>query len=85
MIRPYNDDAIMNVIAAYFRKHGYAPTNKEIAELMGYCSATSIKTRINRLYDKGYLETDLSEDIPRAFRISPKYMQKYGGVNYEWE
>ena len=85
MIRPYDDDIIMNVIAKYFRKHGYAPTYREIADLMGYVSTSSIKTRMNRLYMKGFIETDVSEGTQRAFRISPKYADKYGGVNYEWE
>ena len=83
MNRTATDDEIMNIIAEYFRKHGYAPSYRDIGSAFGYKSSASIQSRIDKLYIKGYIESDEEYACPRAFRIADKYVEKYGGVTYE--
>lgn len=83
MNRAATDDEIMRIIAEYFRKHGYAPSYRDIGNAFGYKSSASIQSRIDKLYIKGMIETDEDYSSPRAFRIAPKYAEKYGGVIYE--
>lgn len=78
-----SDDDIMSYIAHYFRKHGYAPSYREIASAVNYGSTSSVKTRMDKLFIKGFLETDEDELSARAFRVSDKYAEKYGGTSYE--
>lgn len=78
-----SDDDIVSFIAYYFRKHGYAPSYREIADAVNYGSVSSVKTRMDKLFIKGYLETEEEDIASRAFRIAPKYAGKFGGVAYE--
>ena len=78
-----SDDDIVSFIAHYFRKHGYAPSYREIADAVNYGSVSSVKTRMDKLFIKGYLETDEEEVSSRAFRVADKYVDKYGGTAYE--
>lgn len=83
MSKAISDDDIMSFIAYYFRKHGYAPSYRDIASAVNYESSSSVKTRMDKLFIKGFLESDEAEGAPRAFRVAEKYKEKYGGIDYE--
>lgn len=71
------DATIMKIIKEYYTTHGYMPSIREIAEMVGLSSSSSVHSHINKLFDLGYLETDLDESdrcrSSRGFRIGAKY------------
>lgn len=55
-------------IIQYFREHGYAPSNKEIAESIAVSTHT-VERRINELLDAGLLKTE-HRGVSRAYRLT---------------
>lgn len=60
---------IMSVIIEYISQHGYPPTVREISELTGLKSTSSVSNHVKRLIREGRLETDGGFSSPRAFRV----------------
>ena len=59
-------------IRGYILEHGYAPTNREMGEGVGLTSTSSVNRHLNKLLDKGFLETDITVNgnmCPRAYRL----------------
>lgn len=63
-----NRKGIYLYIIKYIRKHGYAPTNREIAEDIGISAAT-VRRHIEDLMQDGLLETDADPGTSRAIRV----------------
>lgn len=62
-------EQIVEVIKKYIQEHGYAPTAREIGEMVGLKSTSSIQSHLTRLFNEGKLETDAKPGSPRAIRI----------------
>lgn len=60
---------ILDFIIAYFQKHGYAPTIREICAGVGLASTSSVHAHIKTLKRLGYLETDAKDGSPRTLRV----------------
>ena len=65
----YIREKILQAIIGYIEQHGYAPTYREIAEMVGLKSKCTINTHIKRMMIEGKLETDAEEGAPRAIRV----------------
>ncbi len=63
-----NRKEIYLYIIKYIRKHGYAPSNGEIADNVGI-SATTVRRHIENLMQEGLLETDADPGTSRAIRV----------------
>lgn len=61
--------AILDFVKAYFQKHGYAPSFREIGEGVGLRSAATVHWYVNHMLAEGILETDAPEGTPRAIRV----------------
>ena len=46
---------VLDAIAAWMKKHGYAPTFQELADALGISSLATIAAHINKLERKAYL------------------------------
>ena len=61
--------AILNYIIGYFTLHRYAPSYREISQ--GTCMALSaVHYHVEKLFEKGLLETDLENGSARAIRVA---------------
>lgn len=62
---------IVDFLAQYLQKHGYAPTLREIADAIGVSSLATVHEHISRLIDKGVLTKD-KESNSRDIRLVDK-------------
>lgn len=72
MTAPKYDEKVFAWIKVYFRRHGYAPSFREISLELGI-SVNTVHLGVQRLLDKGFLETDIKVNdklAPRAFRVA---------------
>lgn len=62
---------MMKYIREYFKKHGYAPSYREIAKGVSI-SVTYVFSNMKILFNDGKLETDLKDNFhtPRAYRLA---------------
>ena len=60
---------IKKAIIWYIEQHGYAPTVREIGEMVGLSSTSSVHNHLMRMIDNGELETDDKVGSPRAIRV----------------
>lgn len=63
---------ILNKIITYITEHGYAPSVRELCELTGLKSTSTVHRHLNIMLKKGMIETDSPEGSPRAIRV-PHY------------
>lgn len=66
------DEKDFEWIKVYFRRHGYAPSFRDISQGLNI-SINTVHWSIRRLLDKGLLETDTEIQgklAPRAFRVA---------------
>lgn len=64
---------MLDAIKQYFNEHGYAPSYREIGNMVYLSSTSSVQAHMERLFDLGYIETDLLDlGTSRAFRLSGK-------------
>lgn len=61
-------EEIRKTIIEHIEKYGYPPTVREIGELVGLKSTSSVKRHLDQMIIKGILETD-HECSPRAIRV----------------
>ena len=62
-------DAIVKAIIKYIEEHKYPPTVREIGDMVGLKSTSSVFTHLTKLMDEGRVETDGNIGSPRALRI----------------
>jgi repressor LexA len=60
---------IKQAIILYIEKHGYAPTIREIGDMVGLSSTSSVHNHLIRMIAIGELETDDEIGSPRAIRV----------------
>lgn len=60
---------ILQAIIGYIEEHGYPPTFREIGEMTGLKSTSSVQHHMEILLEEGKIETDAGFNTPRAIRI----------------
>lgn len=71
MKRKYNMEMLnkmLEAIISYIQEHGYSPTVREIGEMVGLSSSSSVQNHLYNMYDLGMIESDC-ESAPRAIRV----------------
>ncbi|WP_096201875.1 hypothetical protein [Bacillus sp. FJAT-45350] len=58
---------ILLVITEFIREHNYAPSTREVGELAGLRSSSTVHGHMEQLRRKGYL--DWVESKPRTMRV----------------
>lgn len=61
-------EEIRKTIIEYIEKYGYPPTVRDIGDMTGLKSTSSVKNHLDRMVKAGLLETD-HECSPRAIRV----------------
>ena len=69
-------DKIMDAIIQYIDEHQYAPTVREIGDMVGLKSTSSVHAHLTRLISERRLETDTDNILPRAIRVPGYKYQK---------
>lgn len=70
---------ILSCIVQYINKHGYAPTVREICDVTGLKSTSTVSRQIQIMMNHGTLETD-APGFPRAIRVHGYVFVKVGGA-----
>lgn len=65
-------DKILKAIAEYFEVHKYAPSVRELCDMTGLSSTSTVSMHLTKLQIEGLIETDHGLGVPRALRISDK-------------
>lgn len=60
---------IYEKVVEYIQIHGYSPSVREIGEMTGLKSTSSVHSHLLRMFDDGMLETDAPLGTPRAIRV----------------
>lgn len=69
---------ILEAIVLYFKEHGYSPTVREIAYMVGLKSTASVQSHLIRMLKDGMIETDTGIGTPRAIRVPGYKFVKIG-------
>ena len=69
---------MMEKIIEYFQDHGYAPSVREIGDMSGLSSSSSVYANLAILTRQGKLQTDAPAGTPRAFRAAGYRFMKEG-------
>lgn len=70
---------IVQSIIGYIEIHGYPPTVREIGEMVGLKSTSSVQHHLEILRKEGKIETDAGFSAPRAIRIPGYKFVKVAG------
>lgn len=62
-------EEILQVIINYIEKHKYPPTIREIGEMVGLKSTSSVHAHVEKMLKEGTLETDTGNSSSRALRV----------------
>ena len=62
-------EEMLKAIIEYIEQLGYPPTTREIGEMVGLKSTSSVYAHLQRLLREGKIETDAGLGVPRAIRI----------------
>ena len=60
---------ILQCIISYIEEHGYSPSFRELCEITGINSTSSMKYQIDKMLENGMLETDCGIGMSRALRV----------------
>ncbi len=61
---------VYHAIVEYLKQHGYPPTVREIQEMTGVKSVSTVHCQIRKLLEEGLLETDAEDGkASRAIRV----------------
>lgn len=61
------ENKVYNAICTYQEKYGYPPTVREIMQITGHKSSSSVHSLIKNLENKGYIKRN--HNSPRAIQI----------------
>ena len=61
------DIIVYNAIKDYINTHGYSPSIRDLCEVTGKTSTSTIKTRLDSLVESGYIE--IEPTYARTIRI----------------
>ena len=62
-------EKVMAAIVSYIEAHQYPPTLREIGDMVGLKSSSSVHRHLERLREEGKIETDTGFGFPRAIRV----------------
>ena len=62
-------DNVLNAVIVYIREHQYPPSVREICDMTGLKSTSSVHKYIDELLTDGALETDCGIGTARALRV----------------
>lgn len=71
-------EKMLEAIIAYIDKHGYPPTVREIADMVGLKSTSSAHSHLIRMKAEGMIESDMPGCVPRAIRVPGYKLRKEG-------
>lgn len=74
---------ILEAIISYIQEHGYAPTVREIGEMVRLKSASSVQSHLDRMIADGMIETDARAGSPRAIRVPGYVFKKSDGSDID--
>lgn len=60
---------IRNSIINYLEEHQYPPTVREICDMTGLKSTSTVHSYLNRMLEKGIIESDAGIGAPRSIRV----------------
>jgi repressor LexA len=66
----------MKAVEEYILQHRYAPTVREIGEMTGLRSTSTIHHHLKKLFNDGKLETDAEYGTPRAIRLPGYHLER---------
>lgn len=64
-----NKESVLHTIIHYIDKHQYPPTIREICNITGLKSTSTVQKYIDQLLQEGKLETDAKLGASRALRV----------------
>lgn len=70
---------VLQSIVGYIEKHGYAPTVREIGEMTGLKSTSTVQHHLEMLRKEGRIENDAGFNSPRAIRVPGYKFTKVAG------
>lgn len=63
------EQMIFEHIVEYIKDHGYPPSVRDLCEMSGYKSTSSVHKLVRNLIKDGKIETDHEFGTPRALRV----------------
>ena len=60
---------VLNAIVGYISDHQYPPSVRELCDITGFKSTSSVHKYINKLLEEGLIETDCGIGASRALRV----------------
>lgn len=71
-------EEILQAIIGYIQNHGYPPSVREIGEMVGLKSTSTVHAHLTRMFEEGLIETDSEYGTPRAIRVPGYAFVKVG-------
>lgn len=62
-------EKILEAVVSYIKEHGYSPSVREIGDMVGLKSTSSVQNHITKMLKNGMLETDCGVGTARAIRV----------------
>ena len=61
------ESKLFDAIVKYIDENGYSPSVRELSEIVGFKSTSTVHRYLSKLEEKGYIER--RENSPRALRV----------------
>lgn len=61
------ESQVLGTIVEYIKQNGYGPSVREIGEIVGLKSTSTVHVYLKKLQEKGFIER--KENFPRALRV----------------
>ncbi len=62
-------EKILQAIISYINQHGYSPSVREIGDMVGLKSTSSVQAHLTRMFTDGMIESDAGLGFPRVIRV----------------
>lgn len=62
-------EKILEAVVSYIKEHGYSPSVREIGDMVGLKSTSSVQAHLAKMLKSGMLETDCGIGASRALRV----------------